>query len=102
MPDSRSRIRVDDLKQAAGQVKGAADGLMRNWRSQAKRSDRVGDVSYRTLELVHRGADLAAKGLSQLEKATQPPARSTKPQPYRPPASKGSGSSPTGAGKKDS
>lgn len=102
MPDSRSRINLEDVKQLSGQVRGAADGLMRNWRTQAKRSDRVGDVSYRTLELFHSGLDLAAKGLTQLEKATQPPPRSTKPQPYRPPAGKRSGSSSTDGDSKKS
>jgi hypothetical protein len=54
------------------------------WKTGAKRPDRIGDVSYRTLKLVHAGAGAAARSLTHLEKTTQPPARTAVPAAHTP------------------
>ena len=46
-------------------------------------TDRVGEVTHRTWELVHGGVGVAARSLSRLERATQPPARTIKRAPAR-------------------
>jgi hypothetical protein len=87
MAENKTRFpgfKVEDLREVPTQVKSAADGAIRAWRTQAKRSDRVGDVSYRSLELVHGGLGAAVRSLGRLEKATQPPTRATRNQPHRP------------------
>jgi hypothetical protein len=62
----------------------AGDEVMKAWRAQAKRHDPVGDVSYRGLELLHGGAKLAARSMSRLEEATEPPHRTGRPEPHLP------------------
>lgn len=57
--------------------RGTRDAL-KIWKAGAKRPDRIGEVSYRTLELVHGGVGAAVRSLGRLEKATQPPARPAK------------------------
>ncbi len=52
---------------------------MKAWKAQAKRPDRIGDVSFRLLELAHDGTELAVRSLTRVEKATQPPVRTAKP-----------------------
>ena len=44
-------------------------------KARARRSDRVGQATYRTLEIVSGGLGATAKALGQLGDATQPPAR---------------------------
>jgi hypothetical protein len=44
-------------------------------KERARRGDRVGQATYRTLELVSTGLGATAKALSQLGDATQPPTR---------------------------
>ena len=53
-------------------------------KARARRGDRVGQVTYRTLELVSGGLGATAKALSQLGDATQPPTRT----PAKPPAAR--------------
>jgi hypothetical protein len=65
------------LEEAAGEV-------MQAWRAQAKRRDRVGDVSYHGLEVVHGGLEVTVRSLSRLERATQPPHRAARPEPHPP------------------
>jgi len=72
-----------DIKEFPTQVKQAAEGAVRVLRSQARRPDRVGEVTHRTWELVHGGVGVAARSLSRLERATQPPARTIKRAPAR-------------------
>jgi len=68
--------RFDDIReQLPTQVKEAGEGALRALRSQARRPDRVGEVTHRTWELVNVGVGVAARSLSRLERATQPPAR---------------------------
>ncbi len=70
-----------DLVRTARQVvdggeRAARTGL-RVVKSRARRRDLVGVATYRALELVHEGAGTAARALTRLEEATQPPARQT-------------------------
>jgi hypothetical protein len=65
------------LEEAGGEV-------MKAWRAQAKRHDRVGELSYHGLEMVHGGVKFAARSLSRLEEATQPPRRAARPEPHEP------------------
>jgi hypothetical protein len=58
--------------------------LMKAWRTQARRHDRVGDLSYHGLETLHGGVQFAARSLSRLEEATQPPHRTARPEPHAP------------------
>jgi hypothetical protein len=44
-------------------------------KQRARRKDLVGDVAYRTLELVNGGLETMVRTLSRLENATTPPAR---------------------------
>jgi hypothetical protein len=64
-----------DVKGLPTQVKRAADRALRMLRGQARRPDRVGEMTHRTWEAVHDGVGVAARSLSRLERATQPPAR---------------------------
>jgi hypothetical protein len=52
----------------------AKDGLQRA-KARARRQDRVGNATYRALELAHTGLGSAARALGRLEEAIQPPAR---------------------------
>jgi hypothetical protein len=54
-------------------------------KERARRGDRVGQATYRTLELVSTGLGATARALGQLGDATQPPAR-TPAAPTRPAA----------------
>ena len=62
----------------------AGGEMMKAWRAQARRHDRVGDLSYRGLEILHGGAKLAARSLSRIEEATQPPHRAARHEPHAP------------------
>lgn len=44
-------------------------------KERAQRHDRVGDATYRALELVHGGLGSATEALGKLREAAQPPAR---------------------------
>jgi hypothetical protein len=62
------------LEEAGGEV-------MKAWRAQARRDDRVGDLTYHGLQMLHGGAKFAARSLSRLEEATQPPHRMAPREP---------------------
>src|SRR5439155_18470280 len=47
-----------DIRELPTQVKQAAEGAVRALRGQARRPDRVGEVTHRTWELVHDGVDV--------------------------------------------
>jgi len=64
----------------------AGGEMMKAWRAQAKRHDRVGDLSYRGLEMLHGGAKFAARSLSRIEEATLPPHRAARHEPHAPAA----------------
>ncbi|HEY8811000.1 MAG TPA: hypothetical protein VIO86_00755 [Candidatus Dormibacteraeota bacterium] len=55
-------------------------------KDRARRKDLIGDVAYRTLELVNGGLDAVLGTLKRLERATQPPTRpgTTHTRPGRP------------------
>jgi argininosuccinate lyase len=55
-------------------------------KNRARRKDLIGDVAYRTLELVNGGLEAVVGTLSRLERATQPPTRpgTTHTRPARP------------------
>jgi len=65
-------IEMPTIKDTA---RGAAENSLRFVKSQAKRQDTVGDVTYRALELAHGGAGAAARALSRFQEAIQPPTR---------------------------
>jgi hypothetical protein len=58
-------------------VRRLADDSLRFVKARAGRNDRVGEATYRALELVSGGLDVAAKALDRLGEATQPPVRGT-------------------------
>ena len=72
------------LRQLARRFEEGAGEFMKTWKAQAKRPDRVGDVTYGGLELVHGGLRLTVRSLSRLERATQLPHRAAKPEPPAP------------------
>ena len=72
---------VNDLKELRTRAKEVADGAMQTLRDQARRQDRIGEVTHRTWELVHGGVGVAARSLTRLEHAIQPPARVMKRTP---------------------
>lgn len=82
MAETKSRRR-GYFRKLGKRLEDAGDEVMGIWRTQAKRHDRVGDASYRGLEMVHSGLELATRALGRLERATVPPHR---PAPHRPPA----------------
>jgi hypothetical protein len=55
-------------------------------KDRARRKDLIGDVAYRTLELVNGGLEAVLGTLNRLERATQPPTRpgTTHTRPARP------------------
>ena len=53
----------------------AARTGLRRVKDRARRHDRVGEATYRALELVSDGLGGAARALRQLGEATQPPPR---------------------------
>jgi len=65
------------LEEAGGEV-------MKAWRTQARRHDRIGDLTYRGLEMLHGGVKFATRSLGRLEEATQPPHRTARPEPHAP------------------
>jgi hypothetical protein len=58
----------------------AKSGL-RYVKDRARRKDPVGQATYRALELVSDGLDIAGRTLRQLGDATQPPSRAAKELP---------------------
>lgn len=72
------------LRQLASRFEEGAGEFMKTWKRQAKRPDRVGDVTYGGLELVHGGLGLAVRSLSRLERATQLPHRTATAEPPAP------------------
>jgi hypothetical protein len=88
MADTRT-VSSGHVRTFSTRVTEGAERLVKAWMTQAKRPDRVGEFSYRGLELVHGGLGVAARSLSRLEKATQLPHRTERPQPpahVQPPA----------------
>jgi hypothetical protein len=73
-----------EARAASGAVAAVPERLallsVRALKEQARRRGLVGMAASRTLEVVHRGAGLAAGSLSKIEKASRPPAgRPSKP-----------------------
>ena len=68
---------IDDTEEAIEAVmpeKVALIGI-RAVKQRARRKDLIGDVAYRTLELVNGGLETVLRTLNRLENATEPPAR---------------------------
>lgn len=76
---AKNVIRGRRVRELTGQVEKGATEAVRAWKREAERHDRVGEVSLRTLELVHRGLDIATRSLDRMTKATVPPTRHEKP-----------------------
>ncbi|HXM58119.1 MAG TPA: hypothetical protein VOB72_22160 [Candidatus Dormibacteraeota bacterium] len=79
---------ADYIKRFSKRLGEFGEQFVKTWKTQAKRPDTVGEVSYRGLELVHGGLGVAARSLTRLEKATLPPHRTEKLEPHvaEPPA----------------
>ena len=67
--------RLEGIKELPTHAKGAGEAAVRVLRDQARRPDRVGELTHRTWELVHEWVGVAARSLTRLERVTQPPAR---------------------------
>jgi hypothetical protein len=67
--------RLDGIKELPTHAKVAGEAAVRALRDQARRPDRVGEVTHRTWVLFHDGLGVAARSLGRLEQATKPPAR---------------------------
>jgi hypothetical protein len=80
----RKTRRKGTIRALGRRLEVAGGEVMKAWRTQAERPDRVGDLSYQGLELAHVGAKLAARSLSRLEEATQPPRRTARREPNEP------------------
>jgi len=78
MPETRT-VRRSYLGQLGNRLETGVDEFMKGWKAQAKRPDRLGDVTYRGLELVHDSLGVAVRSLTRLERATQLPHRTAKP-----------------------
>jgi hypothetical protein len=74
MADKKTRRR-SYFRMLEKRLEETGDEVMKAWRTQARRHDRVGDLSYHGLEMLHGGVKFAARSLSRLEEATQPPHR---------------------------
>lgn len=74
------------LRDLPSRFEEGAEDVMKAWRTGAKRPDRIGDVSYHSLELLHRVVRIGVRALSRLEKETQPPTRTAKPAGHVPAA----------------
>ena len=61
--------------QGATTMQNIAKSGLRFVKARARKRDRVGEATYRALELVSDGLGAAGKALRQLGEATQPPAR---------------------------
>jgi hypothetical protein len=73
------------LKELTARVGDGAQRFMKTWKAEARRPGPRGEMSYRSLELVHGGLEVTARSLARMEKATQLPARTAK-HPVAPPA----------------
>jgi hypothetical protein len=83
MAETKTRRR-GNLRMLEKRLEATGGEVMKAWRAQARRHDRVGDLSYRGLEVLHGGVKLAARSLSRMEEATQPPHRTARPEPHEP------------------
>jgi hypothetical protein len=66
-------------KELSTRLEEGVEQLMKTWKAEAKRPGPRGEVSYRSLELLHGGLEVTARSLARIERATQPPARTAKP-----------------------
>jgi hypothetical protein len=72
MAETKARAFPDRF---SARVEQGVSQLLKAWRKQASRSDRVGDVSRGGLEMVHGGLRFAVRSLTRLERGTRPPLR---------------------------
>ena len=63
------------VRRLSMRVQEGVDETMKAWRTQARRPDRIGELSHRGLELLHGGLGFAARSLSRMERSTAPPHR---------------------------
>lgn len=78
MPETK-KTGKGPVRELLVQLERPADEAIKTWKAGARRRDAVGELSYRSLELVHRGLGMTARQLARLEKATAPPVRPAKP-----------------------
>jgi hypothetical protein len=83
MAETKTRRR-GNFRTLEKRLEDAGGEVMKAWRVQARRHDRVGDLTYHGLEMLHGGVKFAARSLSRLEEATQPPHRTARTEPHRP------------------
>lgn len=72
--DLGKRIAREAERVAREAGRAAQDGLQRT-KKRAKQPDRLGNATYRALELAHTGIGSAMRALGRLEEAVQPPTR---------------------------
>lgn len=70
----------------ARRLEEGSEDFLKVWKTGAKRPDRIGDVTYGALRLLHGGVGVAVRSLGRLEKATVPPARTVSGRAERAPA----------------
>jgi hypothetical protein len=70
---------MQTIDEATTRVADAAKRGLKQIKARAERPDRVGEATYRTLELVSDGLGATAKALRQLGKAVEPPSRGQTP-----------------------
>ena len=83
---------VESLARRLGE---GSEDFLKAWKTGAKRPDRIGDVTYGALHLLHGGVEVAVRSLGRLEKATVPPARTAPGRAH--PAPRPASKPPTGA-----
>jgi hypothetical protein len=86
------------LKELTARFEDGAEQFMKTWRAEARRPGPRGEMSYRSLELVHGGFEVTARSLARIEKATQPPARTARHPVPHPAARHGAPKEPTAEG----
>ena len=82
-PGTRPTGRPDEFARRAQQAgrdvldstQRAAKSGLKAVKARARRRDRVGEATYRALELVSDGLEASSKALGQLSEAVQPPSR---------------------------
>ena len=72
---------MQTIDEATERVTSAARRGLRIVKQRSQRRDRVGEATYRTLEVVSDGLGATARALRQLGDAVQPPARGTQGRP---------------------
>jgi hypothetical protein len=91
----QEQIPMQSTREAAARAASIAERVtkrgLRLVKARAKRDDRIGEATYRALDLASDGLGIAAKALRELGDAIEPPARTprTRPSPKTAKAGRG-------------